>query len=348
MDKLISVIVPVYKVEKYISQCIESILAQTYEKIELILVDDGSPDSSGKICDEYAQKDNRIHVIHKENGGVSSARNAGLDYAHGEYIAFVDGDDYIDETMYEKLVDKMGEDIDITFCCFYAKYKEQEIPCLQEIEFLEQLIKKPYDIRVFLSERSIIGFNGGVRPNVAVSIWRSLFRKELIKQGELSFSKEVKLGEDRLFLMEYLNLCKKSALVREPLYYYRREVAESATANLRIEKLGWEHEKAQLFKKYRMIESNAFYNKEEKEFLRMHIGHEHYYTFTTAQLGGNPNYKNELKTYHQHDEVKEIIKTLKFKKLRQTGYTFKEIFQIMLIKRQSWRLYKFLGGAKRK
>lgn len=103
----ISVIVPVYNVEKYLSKCVESILNQTYKDIELILVDDGSLDNSGNICDNYAKNDNRIKVIHKENGGLSSARNAGLDIASGEYISFVDSDDWIDENTYEELVKKI-------------------------------------------------------------------------------------------------------------------------------------------------------------------------------------------------------------------------------------------------
>lgn len=102
-SKLISVIVPVYNVEKYLSKCIDSILAQTYKNLEIILVDDGSPDNCPKICDEYAKKDNRIKVIHKENGGLSAARNVALDIAKGEYIGFVDSDDFIAEDMYEVL-----------------------------------------------------------------------------------------------------------------------------------------------------------------------------------------------------------------------------------------------------
>ncbi|KAF3371822.1 glycosyl transferase family 2, partial [Enterococcus faecium] len=90
----ISIIVPVYKVEKYLRKCVDSILAQTFTDFEVILVDDGSPDNSGKICDEYAEKDNRVRVIHKENGGLSSARNAGIDVARGKYLGFVDSDDY--------------------------------------------------------------------------------------------------------------------------------------------------------------------------------------------------------------------------------------------------------------
>lgn len=101
---MISVIVPVYKVEKYLRRSIESVLNQTYTDLEIVLVDDGSPDQCGMICDEYAQKDSRIRVIHKENGGLSSARNAGIKIAKGEYITFLDSDDYIENDAYETLI----------------------------------------------------------------------------------------------------------------------------------------------------------------------------------------------------------------------------------------------------
>ena len=101
----ISVIVPVYKVEPYIRKCVDSILGQTFSDIQVILVDDGSPDQCGKICDEYAKQDNRVEVIHKENGGLSDARNEGVKYATGKYILFVDSDDYIAEDLVEKTVE---------------------------------------------------------------------------------------------------------------------------------------------------------------------------------------------------------------------------------------------------
>ena len=117
MGSLISVIIPVYKVERYLPRCIDSILSQTYKNIELLLIDDGSPDSSGDICDEYAEKDPRVRMFHKENGGVSSARNLGLDEAKGDYIGFVDSDDYIAPGMYEKLVELIEDNnADIAVC----------------------------------------------------------------------------------------------------------------------------------------------------------------------------------------------------------------------------------------
>ena len=103
MNELISVIVPVYNVEEYLPKCIESIINQTYKNLEIILVDDGSTDNSGRICDEYAKKDDRIIVFHKENGGLSDARNCGIDAATGDWVQFVDSDDYIHQTMVEKM-----------------------------------------------------------------------------------------------------------------------------------------------------------------------------------------------------------------------------------------------------
>lgn len=120
MKELISIIVPVYNVEQYLDDCLISIINQTYKNLEIILIDDGSTDKSGKICDEYAKKDSRIIVIHKENGGVSSARNAGLRIAKGAYIGFVDPDDWIAEDMYEVLYSNAKKyDADVSVC----KYK---------------------------------------------------------------------------------------------------------------------------------------------------------------------------------------------------------------------------------
>ena len=114
---LISVIVPVYNVEEYLTQCIESIINQTYTNLEIILVDDGSTDQSGKICDEYAIKDDRIQVIHKENRGVGSARNVGLDTSKGEYVSFVDSDDYVDKNYIKILLKQMLEhNVQVSIC----------------------------------------------------------------------------------------------------------------------------------------------------------------------------------------------------------------------------------------
>lgn len=121
----ISVIVPVYKVENFLDRCVESIVGQTYENLEIILVDDGSPDNCPSMCDKWAEKDRRIKVIHKENGGVSSARNAALDIVSGDYIGFVDSDDWIDPGMYEFLYENSQKyDADISYCGTFYNYED--------------------------------------------------------------------------------------------------------------------------------------------------------------------------------------------------------------------------------
>lgn len=206
MKELISVIVPVYKVEKYITRCIDSIINQTYKNLEIILVDDGSPDGCGKICDEYAKNDERIRVIHKENGGVSSARNIGLDNANGTYITFVDADDYIQEEFCENLIKHITEqNADCVACGYNRIYdnKEEKILCkncysLTSNEFIENI----------MHVQSGLGF-----------CHMKLWRKSSI--GTIRFNENLKVGEDALFNMQVSKNVKKFYMVNKALYNYR-------------------------------------------------------------------------------------------------------------------------------
>lgn len=160
VELAISIIVPVYNVEKYLNRCLDSILNQTFTDFELILVDDGSTDNSGIICDEYKTKDNRIKVIHKENGGLSSARNAGLDIARGRYIGFVDSDDFISKDMYQILYNEAEKNKADMIMCEFKKvdknyeainnnlYKKSDIKLLKKDEILEDMYSDMYDIYV--------------------------------------------------------------------------------------------------------------------------------------------------------------------------------------------------------
>ncbi|MBQ1930764.1 MAG: glycosyltransferase, partial [Lachnospiraceae bacterium] len=142
----ISIIVPIYKVESYLRQCLDSILHQTYQNLEIILVDDGSPDGCGAICEEYAQKDSRIHVIHQANKGVSAARNTGLEAATGQWIGWVDPDDWIDADMFELLItegEQQEKPMDIVICGGYEEYRHRQVsfgwPCRQQLDRREAL-----------------------------------------------------------------------------------------------------------------------------------------------------------------------------------------------------------------
>ncbi len=210
-NDLISVIIPVYNVEQYLNRCVDSVINQTYKNLEIILVDDGSTDNSGKICDEYALKDNRIMVVHKKNGGAGSARNAGLDIAKGEYIGFVDSDDYIEPDMYEFLYDLLLQNKADVSCCNMFDYKDGSyIPSsnLQMDGFfnLEQMDG-------FFNLEEVLCLKGGLY------VWNKLFLRNSI--GNLRFNEKLKFGvEDLYFNFEILKKIKNIIFSKKAKYYY--------------------------------------------------------------------------------------------------------------------------------
>jgi glycosyltransferase involved in cell wall biosynthesis len=207
MNPLISIIVPVYNVEKYLSKCLDSIVNQTYKNLEIILIDDGSTDNSGDICDEYANKDNRIKVIHKSNGGISDARNKGLDIAKGEYIGFVDSDDYIAEDMYEYLYNFVIEnDLDVAMCASCNVYQGKII----YHKNFESII---LDKKEKIIENIFINPSGGS----AVSVWGKLFKYNVIKDIRFDFGKTC---EDVYFVLKWIENTNKFGRCDKAKYYY--------------------------------------------------------------------------------------------------------------------------------
>lgn len=206
-EDLVSVIVPVYNVENYLRECLDSIVAQTYRSIEVILIDDGSKDSSGEICDEYADKDNRVKVIHKENGGVSAARNTGLDVAKGEWISYVDSDDYIEDTMLETLICLAKEnDVELAMCSF------------KDISECENVTQEN-DIRIFSKDELI--YNYVVRNTdycITEGIWDRIYKRVLV--DGLRFKTD-RINEDILYTMEVFTRAHKAVYTSEKLYNYR-------------------------------------------------------------------------------------------------------------------------------
>lgn len=201
---MVSVIVPVYNVEKYLPKCINSILGQTYTNLELLLVDDGSTDSSGRICDDYSKQDNRVRVFHKDNGGVSSARNVGLKNALGEYITFVDADDFLQATLYAEVIDKV-EGKDLLFYNFSVLNENGQRICKVKQDNIAQIALNPWNFMAFYKLRG-----GEIIEDVlhdkslAVYVWRALFSRKIITRYALCFDETLKSGEDRIFLFSYL------------------------------------------------------------------------------------------------------------------------------------------------
>ena len=216
-NPLISIIVPVYNADMYLPACLDSILNQTYRELEVILIDDGSVDNSGKICDEYAQKDSRIKVIHKQNGGVSKARNDGLKMASGQYIGFIDGDDTIHPEMFEALYRNLLEnDVDISICDFEMVYSDKSVH------------SNPKDLRMRFSSHDAIKtiLSGGYFQG---HLCNKLFKSEVLK--DIFFDEDIYVYEDILVVIKALMNSKAVFFDSTPYYhYYMRESSACHTA----------------------------------------------------------------------------------------------------------------------
>ena len=211
----ISVIVPVYKAEAYLHRCVDSLLAQTFTDFEVLLVDDGSPDRSGEICDEYARKDSRVRVFHKENGGVSSARNMGLDEARGKWICFVDSDDFLDSSFLHDF--KFNDSLVGLYLQGYRVVSDNQILSIHRFE-REVAILRIVDVFIEAERKSIL--------NSPVC---KLFNRELINSNMLYFDLNTSYGEDHLFVLNYLQFVQKVSISDASSYNYVYQNTQSLT-----------------------------------------------------------------------------------------------------------------------
>ena len=203
-EPLVSIIVPIYNVEKYIVKGIESLCNQDYENIEIILVDDGSPDRSPELIDNLAEKDNRIKVIHKINGGVSSARNVGISQSNGDYIMFVDGDDWVEPSyvsFFVNMIVKSNLEIGMNYNYYYDSGRTNAD---SEDAFV-----------VDKNEAAESIFNG----DIFVAVWNKIFSKDFLKRNQIRFNEEIWFGEGMLFNIECLKYIKEIAVCRKSLYH---------------------------------------------------------------------------------------------------------------------------------
>ena len=205
----VSVIVPVYNVEKYLVKCLDSIINQTYKDIEIILVDDGSTDNSGKICDKYALKDERIYVIHNSNSGVSHARNCGINKAKGEYILFIDSDDFIDKNYVQELIGlTRKENYDLVMCSEYDYF----------------IINNCIRIRkISLPLTGIFRYDYYKLKNIIEPPYLKLYKRNIINKFNIRFKEDISYCEDQIFNMEYFKHVNKYAFINKPLYYHIHE-----------------------------------------------------------------------------------------------------------------------------
>ena len=265
-EKLISVIVPIYMGEKWLARCIDTIINQTYTNLDIILVNDGSPDESGTICDEYAKKDARIRVVHKENGGLSDARNAGLAVSKGEYIMFVDEDDMIHPQMAEILLNTLvNAQADIVVCNFkpvpdvmITEYTPiNHVPkavCFEQPEIMNQLYHQNL---------------------ITVVAWNKLYKKEIFEKARYI---KGRIHDDESAIHYILHACKKTAYIEEKLYYYVQR--EGSITSKRKPAYYYDHWKA-YEERYALLSEHGY--KQMAIWTQMHMLHLVMYNYESIQ-----------------------------------------------------------------
>lgn len=302
----ISIIVPIYKVEKYLDRCINSILKQSYTNLEVILVDDGSPDRCGEICDKYAQIDKRIKVIHKKNGGLSSARNAGLRIASGDYISFVDSDDWIEPNMYQILLENainFNADISVGGVRNLLEKGDEFILINTDSNLNDYIysVDKHESIRKFLSE--------------SWAAWGKIYRKRIHK--DILFP-EGEINEDEAIALEVLTRCEKIVYTDEPLYNYIKRPNSITTTTFNRSKLDW----------YKHCKNNLEFVENKYPDL-LNYAHERYIRSIMWSIRSMLFSKEDFQS-----EIKHFIKELKRHKKRIVNNNlipFKEKLWIMVL-----------------
>lgn len=220
MNEIISVIIPVYKVEKYLDRCLQSVVNQTYKNLEIILIDDGSPDNCPAMCDEWAKKDNRIKVIHKANGGLGMARNTGLENATGDYFTFLDSDDYMELNSYELALNRILE-MDADMCYYGGFYETLNRETKNTYRFTKDLYQGDEIETLFLADTIAPRTNQQGSADIGISAGKVLCKLSLVKDNNLKFLSEREvLSEDLIFRIEQCKYVKKVATLHKAFYHY--------------------------------------------------------------------------------------------------------------------------------
>lgn len=219
-NPLISIIVPVYNVAQYLQECIDSIMNQTYTNLEIILVDDGSTDGSSQICDEYALKEKRIKVIHKTNGGLVSARKAGILAASGDYIGYVDGDDWIDSDMYKQMYESGAKyNVDIVAVENIREFADGTGQ-IEHIYLREGIYQHKEVVNEIIP--NLININIFFQWNIPLHVWRHLIRRELVVQNQMLVDNQIRMGEDVACILPCYLEASTVSIIHSTLYHYRQ------------------------------------------------------------------------------------------------------------------------------
>lgn len=285
----VSVIVPVYKAESYLHKCIDSILQQSFRDFELILVDDGSPDASGRICDEYAKIDQRVSVVHKSNGGVSSARQKGLNMAKGDYVIFVDSDDWVEPDYLSELYNKaLRESADMVICDFYEieRGEKNRVDCSFEFVSSDELVKSLFcGFRCFCMNK--------------------LVRRSAFTDNSIEFPLDISIGEDMYVMVSLFKAGIIPVYLNRALYNYTIDVnANSLSRNFSLNHYRDTLRMLDLFRK--LMKEHIYYNVCEDYIIHRLVSRCFY-----GQLFSSKEFKNEMSKYKKNILRNSNIATLK-------------------------------------
>ncbi|RLL42756.1 glycosyltransferase [Oceanobacillus piezotolerans] len=349
MKPKISIIVPIYNVEAYLKRCLESLLSQEIEDIEIIAVNDGSTDKSGEILNNYSHKDKRIKVINQQNNGVSAARNAGIRNAAGEFIGFVDPDDWVDGNMYEEMYRlAIEEDADIVMCSYKSEFENSSKE--KDFHHPKKTIYQGLDVREKMLRRLI----GPIKEEVANpelldawgTVWSKIYKAELIKKNELRFMdlKTIGTNEDTFFNIKALYHTEKFIFLNTPYYHYWRGNENSITTKY----------KPDLIDKYSNLYQLIYDFIEEKKLgIEYHTALKNRISLTTLGLGFNEICKDNTSSIPS--KVKNIKGILTNKSIQNAIHEFEfkylaihwKLFYICVKTKRALAVYFMLSGIDR-
>lgn len=319
MNKKISVIVPMYNAEKTIKTCVDSILNQTYSNLEIILVNDGSKDKTEEICNKLTERDSRIKYFYKENGGVSEARNYGLDKASGDFIAFVDSDDYIENNMYEIILEKI-DDAEVVICEYFhiIDNKKNEI----DTEIKENTFNKLDEFIASIDNQKISRYIN--------TPWNKLIKSDLINNKNIRFNSKISLGEDLIFNLQYMKLAKKIKIINDKLYNFN-------TSN---DGLGLKKRNIEEY----MDNSINFIN----ELIYLSTNSNNLENIILNELS---NIINRLSKEYEKKDIYKLLKSLQYEKMHNFNYKVlskKNYLIYMLLKYKRYEVIVFIYSIKNK
>ncbi len=339
MPKL-SVIVPVYNASAWLRETIDSVINQKYTDWELILVDDESRDDSADIIKEYSHRDERIKYIFKKNGGVSSARNVGIENAKGEYIVFLDSDDIALPDMYSTLIERIeANNTDAEFCAFTRFFKNGKTLTHIEPSFAK-LEKDPRDIRSFLfSTAAVTEGDKLVTDDIHGACWRSVYRKSIILNNGLRFNTNIRFAEDQVFVIKYLYNCSSVGYTDAPLILYRAQTKEWRHHDL------YDSNMELLKEQLKLIEQNTLYSKKEKKNLQSYCKYSIYMAVINEDLMFKDNAYEIIKGYGK--DFRKLLTFGGFVQKMKVKFSFKKLILFVMLKLKMYKTVQKLFPNKR-